>query len=308
MNNKSINFEQYKVFFHVAKTLSFSKAAEALFISQSAVSQSIRQLEKELRTPLFSRTTKQVRLTQAGGVLFHHVKEACQLLELGERALDNLQDLSLGEIRLGASDTICRYYLLPFLAHFKKKYPPIKITLINRPSPICLDLLKAGDVDLSIVNMASQPSDPFLQISPLVTIHDVIVASPQYPALPSTAVLLKDLVEFPFILLEKNSTTRRYVSDFLAAQNINLAPEIELGSLDLCLDFARAGLGLTFAVREFITKDLTENKLREIALTQTLPPRQIGLLTHSRIPLSAAAQTFCELLLQPSSMATAITN
>ncbi len=154
MTASSINFEHYKVFYHVATKLSFSQAAHRLYLSQSAVSQTIRLLEEQLGVPLFIRTTKQVRLTQSGQLLFHHIEQAYHLIEMGERTLADLHGLQRGELRLGASDTICRYYLIAFLTQYKQLYPSIKITLVNRPSPICVDLLKKGVLDMAIVTFA----------------------------------------------------------------------------------------------------------------------------------------------------------
>jgi DNA-binding transcriptional LysR family regulator len=137
-----ISFELYKVFYYVAKTLSFSEASGKLFISQSAVSQSIRLLEEKLSCSLFNRSTKQVKLTQEGEILFKHIEQAFHFIKSGERSVQEIHGLLHGEIRIGASDTICKYYLLPYFKKFNQLYPQIKISITNRTSPICIDLLK----------------------------------------------------------------------------------------------------------------------------------------------------------------------
>ena len=109
-----INFELYKVFYYVAKHLSFSAAAKDLYISQSAVSQAIKLLEEKLKDKLFVRSTKQVHLSPAGALLFTHVEQAFLFLKLGERNVNELHSLEQGELRIGASDTICKHYLLPY--------------------------------------------------------------------------------------------------------------------------------------------------------------------------------------------------
>ena len=108
-----INYELYKVFYHVARTLSFSEASRELFISQSAVSQSIKVLEKKLGQPLFIRSTKKVRLTLEGEILLKHVEPAMNLLRRGENQLLETNSLNGGQLRIAASDTICRYFLVP---------------------------------------------------------------------------------------------------------------------------------------------------------------------------------------------------
>ena len=114
-----INYELYKVFYYVATTLSFSEASKQLFISQSAVSQSIKALERKLEQTLFIRSTKRVQLTPEGEILLRHIEPAMNLIRRGEAQLTDIASTG-GQIRIGASDTICRYFLVPYLERFIK--------------------------------------------------------------------------------------------------------------------------------------------------------------------------------------------
>ena len=129
-----INYELYKVFYHVAATLSFSEASKQLFISQSAVSQSIKVLEKKLNQPLFIRSTKRVQLTPEGEILLKHIEPAMNLIRKGENQLLEAHTLNGGQLRIGASDTICRYYLVTYLNRFHKEFPNIHIKVTNHTS------------------------------------------------------------------------------------------------------------------------------------------------------------------------------
>ena len=122
-----INLELYKVFYYVSTTLSFSEASRQLFISQSAVSQSVKTLEKKLNQTLFIRSTKKVVLTPEGELLLQHVKPALQLLDEGESLLSG-DNLIKGQLRIAASDTICRYFLIDYLQKFHQMYPDVRIT------------------------------------------------------------------------------------------------------------------------------------------------------------------------------------
>ena len=137
-----INYELYKVFFHVASSLSFSEASKQLFISQSAVSQSIKTLEKKLGQPLFIRSTKKVQLTPAGEILLKHIEPAMNLIRRGEGQLLEANTLGLGQLHIGASDTICRYFLVPYLKQFHNKFPSVPIKVTNATSLSCVDLLE----------------------------------------------------------------------------------------------------------------------------------------------------------------------
>ena len=118
-----INYELYKVFYYVATSLSFSDASKKLFISQSAVSQSIKTLEKKLGQSLFIRSTKRVKLTPEGEILFKHIEPAVNLIIRGENQIMDANDLNGGQLRIGATDTICRYHLVPYLKEFHEHYP-----------------------------------------------------------------------------------------------------------------------------------------------------------------------------------------
>ena len=147
-----INYELYKVFYHVATTLSFSEASKQLFISQSAVSQSIKVLEKKLGISLFIRSTKRVQLTPEGETLLRHVEPAVNLIGRGEAQILEAGPMGGGQLRIGASDTICRYFLVPYLKQFHKTWPNVHIKVTNQTSIQCVDLLEAGQVDLIVTN------------------------------------------------------------------------------------------------------------------------------------------------------------
>ena len=155
-----INYELYKVFYYVASSLSFSDASKKLFISQSAVSQSIKTLERKLGQPLFIRSTKKVQLTPAGALLLKHVEPAMNLISRGESQLLESGSLGLGQLHIGASDTICRYFLLPYLQKFHRKFPDVPIKITNASSMGCVDLLEQRRVDLIITNFPNPHLNP----------------------------------------------------------------------------------------------------------------------------------------------------
>ena len=133
-----INYELYKVFYYVATTLSFSEASKKLYISQSAVSQSIKALEGKLSQTLFIRSTKKVRLTPEGEILLRHIEPAISLIRRGESQL--LESITTGgQIRIAASDTICRYFLVPYIERFHQAFPNLHIKIINATSIRCVE-------------------------------------------------------------------------------------------------------------------------------------------------------------------------
>ena len=180
-----INYELYKVFYFVATSLSFSEASKKLFISQSAVSQSIKTLEKKLGQALFIRSTKKVQLTPAGALLLKHVEPAMNLITRGENQLLDSGTLGLGQLHIGASDTICRYLLVPYLQKYHQLFPSVPIKVTNATSTACVDLLEQRKVDLIVTNFPNPHlNHSFIQKTIIFTI-----LMRRHPLKPSTSTL-----------------------------------------------------------------------------------------------------------------------
>src|SRR5258708_2004493 len=136
------NLEWYRVFYHTARSGSFSKAAELLYITQPAISYAIKQLESTLGGKLFFRSSKGVTLTAEGEVLYQFIEQAFGFLTKAEQQIAEMHQLLRGEIRIGAGDTLCKHYLLPYLEAFNSSHPDIKIQVTNRTSRETVQLLK----------------------------------------------------------------------------------------------------------------------------------------------------------------------
>lgn len=285
-----IKLELYRIFREVALRQSISEAAKGLFISQSAVSQAVKQLESQLNLTLFRRTPKGVALTSEGQLLYEYAKSALDLLETAENKLDAMKNLSHGELKIGASDTISRYLLLERLEHFSKLYPKIKLQIVNRTSLEAVSLLKAGKIDFAFVNMPI--SDNGLTIEEYISVQDIFVGSAEYS---KKTYSLLEISELPLILLEKKSNSRRHVESFFNQNGIQISPEIELGSHDLLLEFAKIKLGVSCCIREFSERYLESGDLFELKYSSKIPPRTIGIAYLKGLTLSPSAKKFIEM-------------
>lgn len=291
----NINLELYKTFYYIAKTGSISNAAKELFISQPAVSQSIKQLEESLGGKLFFRTTKGITLTKEGEVLLKYIEQAFNFIKKGEGKFVEMKNLVEGQINISASDTICKYYLAPYLAEFKKRYPKIKIHVTNRTSKESIELLKVGKVDLSIVNTPMN-EDKNLSIVEILEINDCFIAGSNYMELKDKILTLEELNKYPIILLEKGSHIRNFIDEYFKSNGLELNPEFELGSIDLLIEFARLGLGISLVVKNFIEDELRLNKIFELNLNGDLPKRNLVVVTLKSFPISMAAKEFIKVL------------
>ena len=289
-----INYELYKVFYHVAATLSFSEASKQLFISQSAVSQSIKVLEKKLNQTLFIRSTKKVQLTPEGEILLKHVEPAINLIQKGENQLLEANTLNGGQLRIGASDTICRYYLIPYLNRFHKAYPNVHIKVTNQTSIECAHLLENGQVDFIITNYPNSGLSNSQNVRVINEFHDVFVANQEYVPLKGETVSLQKLQTYPILMLDRKSTTSEFLHHMFQREQLDLVPEIELSSNDLLIDLARIGLGIAF-VPDFCIPE-NDKDLFIVKLTEKMPARQMIVAYNESLPVSQASKQFMDMM------------
>ncbi len=289
-----INFELYKVFYLVASTLSFSEASKRLFLSQSAVSQSIKALERELGQPLFFRNTKKVRLSPAGELLLRYVEPAVHLISRGEAQLADSGGLALGQLHIAASDTICRYFLLPYFKQFRQLFPDVPIKVTNATSVGCVSLLSKGKVDLIVTNYPNPGLEDASIKKRVATFSDVFIANPAYFGDGGRALTLEEIGKFPILMLEQESTTREFLRGLFLRRQIELVPEAELSSNDLLIDFARIGLGVAFIPDYCLSAD--DGTLRILETAEEIPPRALVAAADRALRMPAAAEEFLKLL------------
>ena len=288
-----INYELYKVFYYVATSLSFSEASKQLYISQSAVSQSIKALEKKLDQTLFIRSTKKVRLTTEGEILLRHIEPAISLIKRGESQLLDVGARG-GQLHIGASDTICRYFLVPYLKQFHKKFPSVPIKVTNATSLSCVDLLEQGRVDLIVTNFPNARLNHSYVQKTVSHFHDVFIANPAYFHLEQKEIALSDLREYPILMLDRKSTTSEFLHNLFLQHQLELIPEIELSSNDLLIDLAKIGLGIAFIPDYCLTRQSRD--LFILRTKEKLPQRQLVAAINPNLPVSASTEEFLKLL------------
>lgn len=286
----SVKLELYKVFKEVAEAGNITAAAQALFISQSAVSQSIKQLESELQTRLFSRNSRGVSLTGEGKMLYEYVRSAMGLLETGESKLAQTRELHMGHLTIGASDTVASQFLLPYLDRFHRLYPAIAIQIVSGRSHKALGLLHSGKVDIAFASTPQETTS--LQIHPCFTTHSVFVAAEDYDCDFDHVYSLEEIAAFPLILLERKASSRLFLEKYFLQNGLHLNPEIELGARSLLVDLARIGFGVAGVTREFVHRELESGELVELKTDFTIPARSVDMCVLRDVPMTAAAQRF----------------
>lgn len=274
----NINLDLYRIFYVIAKSGSISAAAETLFISQPAITFQIKKLEDQLEISLFTRTKHGVILTDEGKVLFDYVKNGIESITNGENALSNLKNLESGIIRIGASTTVCRHVVMPYLEIFHELYPKIDIQIVNNLTSNLLKDLRNGNLDILFLNMPMDENKD-LKIIPITDVQDIFVGNKKYYDLTNGKLNLNNLNSFPLIFQKLPSNTRAYLNNYLKKNNVNLKPQLEVVSYNLIMDLVKAGFGIGYATKEFIKPELDNKTLYEIEITPTIPKRFIGIAT-----------------------------
>ena len=290
----SVKLELYRVFKEVAEAGNITAAAQTLFISQSAVSQSIKQLEAELQTRLFARNSRGVTLTADGRMLYEYVRSAMGLLETGEEKLSQSRDLQMGHLTIGASDTVTSQFLLPYLDRFHRQYPAIHIQIISGRSHKVLGLLQSGKVDIAFASTPQEGAS--LETFPCLATHSIFVAGAEYPCDFDHVYTLEEIARFPLILLERKASSRLYLEKYFVQNGLHLNPEIELGARSLLVDLAAIGFGVAGVTEEFVRRELESGRLRKLRTSFDIPPRSVDLCVLRDVPLTSAAQRFSDFI------------
>jgi DNA-binding transcriptional LysR family regulator len=261
-----------KVFHNVARLLSFTKAAEALHMTQPAVTFQVRQLEEYFNTRLFDRTHNKVSLTPAGERVSEFAERIFDLYSEMENTVRDLTGEISGTITIGASTTIAEYLLPALLGEFKNQYPDINLRLKVSNSEGVVSMVEHNVIDLGLVESPVSNKNLIVEVC-----HDdqlVVVAAPDHElAKRGGKVKAADIVRYPFVSREEGSGTRDFIMQYLMEAKVKPSDMnfcLELGSPEAIKGAVEAGMGITIISRSIIGKELKLNTLCELQLDPPL--------------------------------------
>lgn len=291
----NINYEYYKIFYEVATNGTFSKAAQVLYSNQPNVTRIINKLENELGCKLFERSKKGVKLTLEGEELYKHVSKAVEHIKSAERTISHINSLNTGIITIGASETALRLFLNDKLRIFHDKYPGIRLRILNIITPVAIESLHFGKIDLAVVTTPSYPSDDIHE-EVLSSYQDVCVCGSELSKLASKKHHIKDLADYPLIMTRSGSMTHEFYKDLFLANGIIMKPETEVTTNDLIMPLVQYNLGISFVPEEFFEETKLTNDVYRIDLYEKVPSREIVLMTNKSQTQSRAVQEFIKTL------------
>ncbi|WP_367084144.1 transcriptional regulator CynR [Pseudomonas sp. HOU2] len=272
----------------------FTRAAEALHVSQPTLSQQIRQLEESLGVNLFDRTSRTVRATDAGEAYIECARRVLLELEAGKRALHDVKDLSRGSLRLAMTPTFMAYLVGPLVRDFTARYPGIHLQIFE----LSMDDIEAGLADDSLdVAIAFTPvRNPDIECIPAFTETLGIMVGREHPLYESTSVLkASDLAHLDFALLAPDFITRLSIDEYFRQQGITPQVRIEVNSVSTLLEVVRYSPMATMLPEAIASED---RALRRLSVENEAPQRGAALLRRRNNYHSAAAVAFMNLVLQ----------
>ncbi|MCG8347241.1 MAG: LysR family transcriptional regulator [Chloroflexales bacterium] len=281
-----LNLHLVRIFIAVVEQGSFTRAAEALRISQSAVSRGVQELERQLDTALIDRWQRGITLTEAGSILAAHARQIFALERAAETALAELRGLEHGHLAIGASSTIGIYILPPLLGDFHQQYPGIELFLdIGNTQQIVTHLL-AHQLDIALVEGPTE--GPELVVKPWRADNLVVIASPTHPLVQRETVGITDLAGVPFILREPGSGTREVMETALAEHGVSISVAMELGSTEAVKQAVAAGLGLSIVSTAAIQLELAQRRLAVLPIAGLVIKRPLSCVQLVQRPKSRA--------------------
>ncbi|MCL1996315.1 MAG: LysR family transcriptional regulator [Defluviitaleaceae bacterium] len=287
------NFEYYKVFYHVAQLKSVTKAAEALFLTQPAISHSIRQLEKHVDCTLFVRTPKGMLLTREGELLFSHVSIAFKELLAGQRELNLIAKNVEATLKIGITETALHYCLLPKIEKFVNHYPNVYISATGSSTPENVQLLNEGKIDLAVA-VSPVESTENIDVLNISEFCDIFVAGHKYAELSHRHFTPKEIYEYPMVAVENGTSARNHINCWFSNHGIFFSPKYNVRTSTAILPFVEYNLAIGIVPSMFAEALMAQGKIFELKVEPKISPRQIVLISKPNSRISPLSRVFIE--------------
>ena len=293
-----LNFNQVRVFYHVAKNLSFTLAANNLFITQPAVTAQVKAFEDYCKLKLFKKRGRGVSLTDEGMILYHSVRQIFEYEKEIENVIDDMRELKRGVLRLGTTKAYARYLMPVLMSHFHRTFPQIKIFLDEGSS---LDLSSSLiNFKNEVVIIVSTQDHPDICFTPFSQEELVLIMASEHTLAQRNELSLEEIAEEPIIMRQIGSGTRMLVDNLFIQHECTPNILMETGNTELIKDLVQRGEGVSFLVRPSVDIELMENKLATVPLKGQRLFLKVSIAYLKNQSLSNTARAFVDILLQLS--------
>ncbi|TNJ32750.1 LysR family transcriptional regulator [Arenimonas terrae] len=291
---KGDRLKPLRAFCQVARLGSVSRAAEALFLSQPAVTLQLQALERELGHPLFERIGRRFSLTREGQVLYDLARPLVEGLDgLDGEFRGRLKGLQAGELHVAAGSSTILYLLPALVQAFRAQHPEVQLVLHNVTGKDGLGLLRADGVDLAVGSMLDVPTD--LAYAPVYSFDPMLICPPDHPLASKPDLKLEDLSPYGLILPPRRLTTYRLVDLVFQQRRVPYTVALEVGGWEVIKQYVAMGLGISIVTAICLT-EADRTRLVARSLADYFPPRSYGVVMRKGKYLSPQARAFIDLI------------
>jgi DNA-binding transcriptional LysR family regulator len=289
-----VDLGQLEAFVQVANQRSFSRAAEALFLTQPSVTARIQALERDLGERLFERSGRGVRLTEVGACFLPHAERVLQALNSGRDAIDSLRNLQSGSLILASATTVSAYILPGLLKTFRSRFPRVEVSVRTGRSEQVLQMLLADEAQVGLVRAVYHQD---IETKGIIEDELVLIANASHQLAGNGAVSVEQLGEYPFIFFDRNSSYYSLAQGLFRQHGIVPRTQMELDSMEATKMMVEEGLGLALVPRIAVERELQVGILKELEIAgMANPTRQIALINRRSRPLGPVAQAFVDIV------------
>lgn len=276
--NIDINLNLYKIFYEVAKCENISNASKKLYLTQSAVSKAIKNIEKDFNTTLFYRTSKGVKLTEKGEELLYYVEEALNNLKSAERTMLEQCDLSKGKLSIGVPSQIGSFFIFENIEKFYKQYPNIKITIVSKGTKELLTLLKRHEIDFIIDTSPIITNQEDIIIKKLTNGKNVFVVNSNSKIDTNSIKSIKDLENYPLVLPIDGTNNRKELDNAFLKNKTKIKNYINIHTSEMIVGAVKKDLGIGYIIYDVVKDNLTNKELKVVKVKEQLPKTEINLV------------------------------
>lgn len=288
----NINLNLYKTFYEVAKNNSISIASKNLYVSQPAISKSIKLLEEQLNIKLFYRTTSGVILTQKGEELYKYVSESLNILKYAKVAIKETENLERGSLIIGAPSHIISFFVLDRIYQFHDMYPNIDITIISRSSKELLGMLNNNELDFVIDISSYKDNLNHFHVETIKELKHCFVMSSDFKLLNNQKIeTIYDLKNFPLILPVFNSSHRKILNEYIGLRNVAFDNVISIETSEIIYNAIKNNLGIGYILYDIVKKDIEDKKMIMVNIKEELPKVSLNLIYNESM-ISVASKEF----------------
>jgi DNA-binding transcriptional LysR family regulator len=291
---KSDRLKPLRAFCQTVRLGSVSRAAEALFVSQPAVSQQLQALERELGAVLFERSGRRLVPSREGQLLFEMAQPLVESIDGLEASFrDKVKGLDAGELNIAANSSTILYLLPRIVERFRQRHPDVRLTLHNAISADGTDLLRSDAADLAVGSMTEVPAD--LTYAAAYRFEQVLIAPPDHPLARAPELTLEAISRYPLVLPPKRQITYRLVDQVFQRQRVPYTVALEVGGWEVIKQYVAMGMGISI-VPALCLSEADRERLVTRSMSAWFPERSYGVIVRRGRFLSPQARAFIELI------------